>query len=103
MKEQIYNPFQEIFDRISALEIQLASRPKPIESAPLPKNLDINQLASYLGNVPIGTIYQWIHKNYIPNHRVGKRVFFDRDTIEQWLQDKKRKTVSERVSEIRNK
>ncbi len=102
MKEQVYNPFQEIFDRISALEIQLADRPKPIESAPLPKNLDIDQLAAYL-NVPKGTVYQWIHKHYVPNHRVGKRVFFDRATIDLWLQDKKRQTISERVSEIRNK
>jgi excisionase family DNA binding protein len=65
--------------------------------------MNIEELDSYLGNVSKGTVYQWLHRSYIPCYKVGKRVYFKRETIDTWLQDKKRLTIEQRVELIRSK
>jgi len=43
------------------------------------------QLAQKL-NVPLGTLYAWVHRGHIPHKRITPRmVRFDLDEIDEWL------------------
>lgn len=97
------NYFDTLEKRISFLEEQLTGRAESIPVQPQQSILTIEELVKYIGNVPKGTVYQWMHKGYIPSYKVGRRVYFKRETIDEWLQNRKRKTLSERVDEIRAK
>jgi excisionase family DNA binding protein len=92
----------EIFEkRIAFLESQLASNPA-IQN-PIPHIFDIDDLIAYIGNVSKPTVYRWLHFRTIPSYRVGKRVYFRRNEIDDWLKDKRRKTIAEIVIEARTK
>ena len=50
--------------------------------------VDIKTLARIL-SVKQKTIYDWIHKGYIPFVKLGRLVRFDENEIKKWLENKK--------------
>jgi excisionase family DNA binding protein len=53
--------------------------------------MDVKTLSSLLSVKP-KTIYDWVHKDYIPYIKLGRRlVRFDADEIRKWLENKKSK------------
>jgi len=54
------------------------------------KLLDINQLSEML-SVKKKTIYDWVHKGFIPYIKLGKLLRFDPKDIEKWYERKKHK------------
>jgi len=83
-----------IFSRkIELLQKQIEQNstiPRMLVAEEVPEIMDLNALVKYLGNVSAGTVYQWMHRNLIPNFKVGKRVYFRRADIDAWLESKKR-------------
>lgn len=53
------------------------------------KLIDIQMLATLLSIKP-KTIYDWVHKGYIPFVKIGRLVRFDENEIKRWLETKKR-------------
>lgn len=45
--------------------------------------LSIKQLSEYL-NIPVPTLYDWVHQRKIPYYKYGKMLRFDVYEIEQW-------------------
>jgi excisionase family DNA binding protein len=95
--------FENLEKRMTFLEALLNKQQEPTIVTSPPGVMNINELVSYLGNVSKGTVYQWLYRNYIPCYKVGKRVYFKREIIDTWLQDKKRLTIEQRVEIIRSK
>lgn len=52
------------------------------------KLIDIQTLSDLIAVKP-KTIYDWIHKNYIPYVKIGRLVRFDENEIKKWLETKK--------------
>jgi excisionase family DNA binding protein len=103
MQTETYNPFEAIYQRLAYLEAKLEDRNEPTPTTTTPEIMDMNALVNYLGNVSIGTVYQWMHRNIIPNYKVGRRAYFRRADIDAWLESKKRHTTAESVDRIRTK
>jgi len=54
------------------------------------KLLDINQLSEML-SVKKKTIYDWVHKGFIPYIKLGKLLRFDPKDIDKWFESKRRR------------
>jgi len=50
--------------------------------------VDVKTLAGIL-SVKQKTIYDWIHKGYIPFVKLGRLVRFDENEIKKWLEHKR--------------
>jgi len=61
-----------------------------------PQWLNIKQLCVYLPDKPsIQTVYGWVNKRLIPFHKKGKKLYFLKNQIDEWLIDGKKKTKTE--------
>ena len=58
---------------------------KEIEGGP--NLISIQQAAEYLG-ITVGTIYQWRSQHKIPYIKVGRRVKFKKEQLDQWLAER---------------
>lgn len=61
---------------------------------PFSKPLTVEQAAAYL-NVPKATLYQLTSKLEIPFRKIGRRLTFLPEELDNWLRDNRRKTRSE--------
>lgn len=52
-----------------------------------PNLMSIQQTAEYLG-LSVGTIYQWRSQHKIPYIKVGRKVRFRKEQLEQWLAER---------------
>jgi excisionase family DNA binding protein len=52
-----------------------------------PNLMDIQQTAEYLG-LSVGTIYQWRSQHKVPYIKVGRRVKFKKEQLDQWLTER---------------
>jgi len=48
--------------------------------------LSVKDLSTYL-NVPVGTIYSWVHLRKIPHCKMGKTLRFDLQALEGWIRE----------------
>jgi len=46
--------------------------------------LGVKELSEYLGVTP-GTVYRWVHDQWIPHYKLGSLVKFEIEKIECWL------------------
>lgn len=46
--------------------------------------LNIKEISEYLG-VSVQTIYDWVYKEKIPYHKVGRLLRFDLNEINEWI------------------
>ena len=54
---------------------------------------DITELCDYHPNKPkIQTVYSWVNKKFIPYHKSGKFLSFNKSEIDNWLQEGLQKT-----------
>jgi excisionase family DNA binding protein len=59
----------------------------PVPPKPKGHFMTAIQLAEYL-QVSKGTLHNWIYQRKIPYFKMGRRVRFKRDDIEQWSEEK---------------
>jgi len=46
--------------------------------------MDVPMVSSYL-HVAKSTVYKWVGDNYIPHRKLGNRVLFIKEHIDQWI------------------
>jgi excisionase family DNA binding protein len=93
------NPFEIIIQRLDAIERLLIEikTSSSIENAPTWNGnelMNVQQVAEYL-SLSVQTIYGFVHKMEIPNYKRGKRLYFKRTEIDNWIGQSRRKTMSE--------
>ena len=47
--------------------------------------LTVRELAERL-RIPVGTIRHWVLTRYVPFVKLGRRVYFDREVVNAWIQ-----------------
>lgn len=50
-----------------------------------PRYLTVGQCAAYLGRTP-KAVYRLVEREEIPHLRIGRRVQFDKDRVDRWLE-----------------
>jgi hypothetical protein len=64
---------------------------------------DLTELCSYLPDKPVKpTVYGWVHNSLIPCHKKGKKLFFLKSEIDNWLKAGRKKTLAETAAEADN-
>ncbi|KAB2914914.1 MAG: helix-turn-helix domain-containing protein [Bacteroidetes bacterium] len=95
------NPFTEINDRLDMLTqmvAELMKKPSPNSTHAADTPLNAVQAAKYV-NMAVNTIYILTSKRQIPHFKRGKRIYFYKEELDNWLKANRRKTVEEIESE----
>lgn len=91
------NPFETIDTRLANIECLLIDLKKE-KSQPLEveadKILDVEGAAEFL-HLKTPTVYGLISRRILPSFKRGKRVYFKKSELTNWLEAGKRKSVSE--------
>jgi excisionase family DNA binding protein len=100
------NPFEIIIQRLNAIERLLyeIKTGKQVEIMPVAYSnelMNVQQVAEYL-SLSVQTIYGLVHKMEIPNAKRGKRLYFKRAEIDDWISQSRRKTIAEIEQEASN-
>lgn len=67
------------------------TKQQPIEQDRL---LTIQQAAEFL-NLAVPTLYSYVHNSHIPVSKRGKRLYFSRQELLQWVKEGRKKTCDE--------
>lgn len=90
------NPFEVIIERLENIErclIEINSK----EATRTPETdtlLTISQAASFL-NLAKATLYSKVSRQEIPCSKNGKRLYFSKDELTEWIKSGKKLTVAE--------
>jgi len=49
--------------------------------------LEAKELADYLELPTLSTIYRWVKNGTIPHRKMGGRIFFVKQEIDQWIKE----------------
>ena len=63
-----------------------------------PARMDINKAAEYL-NLSVQTIYSKTSSRTLPHIKKGKRLYFERASLDAWLLEGKKQTVNELITD----
>lgn len=88
-----------LIGKVEALEQALLSKVE-CSTTPVDRWFNIDELKAYLPDHPAkATIYGWVSKKEIPNHKGGKKLRFLQSEIDSWLSNGKRKSENELKAE----
>jgi len=76
------NPFEIIMQRLDRIEILINEIKK--DSKEENELLNIEEVAKFL-KISKSTVYGYTNKNFIPFMKKGKKLFFYKSEIEQWI------------------
>lgn len=89
----------EVLQRLGSIEQLLSNQqPQPQEQDQL---LTIQQAGELL-KLSVPTIYGLVHRTEIPHSKKGKRLYFSRHELLEWVQAGRRKTTAEVQAEATN-
>jgi excisionase family DNA binding protein len=94
------NPFETIEARLSNIEnliLDLKHLPQKEDNNP-DQLLTIKQAAQLLC-LSVPTIYGLVHRAEIPVSKRGKRLYFSKAELTQWIKDGRKKTTTEIAAE----
>jgi excisionase family DNA binding protein len=104
MKSITFNELPEavssLFDKLDNIEQLLKMRPK---ASPPPDDgfLSIDEASNML-NLAKATIYGLVSANRIPYMKQGKKLYFSKATLMQWIYAGSNKTQQEFIAEVDN-
>jgi len=90
------NPFEIIIEKLNNIEnllLEITDGQRGISNPKKPdvEFMNVTQVAEYL-SLAKQTIYHLVHKMEIPNYKQGKRLYFKKLDIDEWLTKTRRKT-----------
>ena len=94
------NPFEQInkrFDAIESLLLQIVNT--PTEVTPADQIFTVDEAADFL-KLAKQTIYQLVSARDIPFSKKGKRLYFQRHELEQWIAEGRKHTRKEISEEV---
>ncbi|WP_205529499.1 helix-turn-helix domain-containing protein [Taibaiella koreensis] len=94
--EQIPLILGEIKNRLDRIEGMLTG--KEIQEHLEEGFMNITEAASFL-NLAESTIYGKVCRSEIPVNKKGKRLYFEKEELQKWVLEGRRKTVEERIGE----
>ena len=85
------NPFELILEKLDRIEkaIEKLNTTSPVTVANAP--MDIKDLAEYL-KMSVSAIYKLTSSSEIPHYKSGKRLYFKKEDINEWIFSRRIKT-----------
>lgn len=94
------NPFDEITARLDALAVDVRSlKARTIEKPNRKRRVGLTEAAQYCGWAE-RTMYKKCHYRQIPHAKVGGRLYFDLDQLDEWIDNGRRPMASEIAQEV---
>lgn len=95
------NPFEVIEARLSSIENLILDLKQPVKIEPIgqPEQLLTVQEAAQFLNLTVPTIYSKVSKGELPYMKRGKRLYFSREELLQYLKEGRRKSNVEIAAE----
>ena len=85
------NPFELILERLDRIEKAITVLNYISEMPDSNQIMNISEIAVYI-NVAKSTIYGMTHRNTIPHYKNGKKLYFKKSDIDEWIFSKSIKT-----------
>jgi len=92
--EQLPKAVTQLFDKISNIERLLIEKGGEAKNETPDQLLTIQQAGDLL-NLSIPTLYGYVHRAEIPVCKKGKRLYFSKDDLTNWIKEGKKKTLAE--------
>lgn len=100
--EQLPKAFTQLFYKLENIEKLLLSSNNSHQTEN-DQWFDLKGLCEYLPDKPVKpTVYGWVHLSIIPYHKRGKKLFFLKSEIDNWLKEGRKKTIAEIAREADN-
>jgi excisionase family DNA binding protein len=94
------NPFEIIDARLARIEkLLLDLKSLAFENSPEPETVLLIRQVAELVKLSVPTIYGYVSRNEIPYSKKGKRLYFFKAEIIEWIKEGRRKTNSEIAAE----
>lgn len=90
--EELPAAFTRLFSKVENIERLLQQKAEPQPEAD--KHLTIQQAAEFL-TLSVPTIYGLVSKAQLPVSKRGKRLYFSKQELTEWIKAGRKKTVSE--------
>jgi excisionase family DNA binding protein len=84
------------------LETYFATQKQGNNNQPEPEQLLTVQQAAELLNLSVPTLYGYTQRAEIPVCKRGKRLYFSKQSLFEWIKDGRKKTLAETASEAEN-
>ena len=90
------NPFEIILQKLEIIEKSIEElKSNFIENNNISSEIfDVKELADYI-KLTVPTVYGLVHKNKIPFYKKGKKLYFKKDEINEWLSEGRNRSKSE--------
>jgi len=90
------NPFELILERLNSIENLLRTSKKndPVLIAPVNEIFNMGQAADYLW-LAKSTVYKMTSSRLIPHSKIGKKIIFKKNDLDEWINKHKIKTRDE--------
>jgi len=102
--EQLPTAVGLLFESLKKIERLLETRTETQEAAD--QIFDIQEAADFIKKT-VPTIYGLVHRSEIPNSKQGKKLYFSKQELTDWIKSGRRKTTTETAAEaeqyIKNK
>ena len=85
------NPFEIILERLDRIEKAIDNLSTNGSIASVNTPMDIKELATYL-KMSVSAIYKFTSSSEIPHYKSGKRLYFKKEEINEWIFSRKIKT-----------
>lgn len=73
-------------DKIDALNRKVSMSLPESKKTESKERMDVNEAQQYIpGHPAIQTIYGWTSSGQIPYHKIGKRIYFVKSELDEWL------------------
>jgi excisionase family DNA binding protein len=84
------------------LETYFATQKQGNTNQPEPEQLLTVQQAAELLNLSVATLYGYTQRAEIPVCKRGKRLYFSKQSLFEWIKDGRKKTLAETATEAEN-
>jgi len=94
--------FEDLPQAVQAIDHRLDRIEEMLKNQPAKESdlmLTVEDVAEYL-HLSVPSIHRLVSNRQIPNMRRGKRLFFKKSEVNNWLSQRRRKTVDEMKAEI---
>lgn len=90
------NPFEIILQKLDSIEktIEELKRQQSQNRVEVKDMFSAVEIAEHL-QLSVHTIYGLVHKKIIPFYKTGKKLYFKKSEIDNWIKNSRSKTISE--------
>jgi excisionase family DNA binding protein len=100
--EQLPQAVSLLFDKLDTIEKLLASvNTNTVKPIPQDEFLSVQEAASFL-KLAVPTIHTMVSRAEIPANKAGKKLYFSKDELTDWIKQGRKKTAKELQADADN-